>query len=665
MSLHKVPASNTSGRIRSPRTFATRQRSVRSGNDKLTHYIKPMLANIYEKPFDDLDWIFEVKWDGYRAIAEINKEEIKLYSRNGLSFLRLYPAVAEELKKIKEDVILDGEIVVLNKDNKPDFQKLQQYDNNPSLTILYYVFDCLHYNGKSLINLPLLERKKIAEKVLVKSKILKFSDHVLQSGVEFFSKVIQMDLEGMIAKRASSLYYPGKRTKDWLKIKNHNTQEAVIAGYTAPRGAREHFGALILGIYMDKKLKYIGHTGTGFTSATLKEVYETLKPLKRNSSPFDKKITVNSPVTWVEPLIVCAIKFTEITEEGILRHPVFLGLRIDKSAEETTTLDAQVKPRPPAARTNQKAAAAKKTSRKNEKKITVNGHTVTLSNQDKLYWPDDGITKGDLISYYNSISRYILPYLKDRPQSLRRNPNGIKDAGFFHKDAGHDTPAWVDTVSLPAESAKKNIEYILCNNKPTLLFLNNMGCIELNPWNSKIATLDYPDYMVMDLDPSDNNSFEQIIDTAQVVKEILDKAGAPAYCKTSGATGLHIYVPLKARYSYEEIRDFAEIIARLTQEQLPKTTTTERALNKRNGRIYLDYLQNKKGQTLASVYSARPKPGATVSTPLLWKEVKYGLHPSQFNILNIGKRLDKSGDLFSGVLREKINLKKCLRNLEL
>jgi bifunctional non-homologous end joining protein LigD len=468
----------------------------------------------------------------------------------------------------------------------------------------------------------------------------------------------------MIAKRASSLYHPGKRTRDWLKIKNHNTQEAVIAGYTAPRGSRSYFGALILGIYHDKKLKYIGHTGTGFTSATLKEVYDTIKPLKRDSSPFDKKIVVNSPVTWVEPMIVCAIKFTEITEEGILRHPVFLGLRIDKSAEETNTLD--VKATAVAAKSRKKKATEKNSQEKTEKKkhtIKAGGKAVTITNIDKLYWPDEKITKGDLVNYYHSISKYILPYLKNRPQSLRRNPNGIKDKGFFHKDAGHDTPEWVDTISLPAESAGKNIEYILCNNKATLLYLNNLGCIELNPWNSRVGNIDRPDYMVMDLDPSDENSFEQIIETAKAVKEILDKAGAPAYCKTSGATGLHIFVPLKGQYVYDQVRDFGEIIARMTEEQLPRTTTTERSLSKRNGRIYLDYLQNKKGQTVASVYSVRPRPGATVSAPLSWKEVKHGLDPAQFTIFNIEKRLNKTGDLFSEVLKGKINLKKCLKNL--
>jgi bifunctional non-homologous end joining protein LigD len=641
-----------------------RSRSVRSANDKLKDYIKPMLAHIHDQPFDDIDWIFEVKWDGYRAIAEINQEEIRLYSRNGLSFLRLYPEVAEELKKIKEDVILDGEIVVLNQNNKPDFQKLQQYDNHPSLPILYYVFDCLSHNGKSLTHLPLLERKKIAEKVLVKSKILRYSDHVLQSGIEFFSKIIEMDMEGMIAKRAASPYLPAKRTRDWLKIKNHNTQEAIIAGYTAPRGSREFFGALILGIYMGKKLKYIGHTGTGFTSATLKEVYDMLKPLKRDNSPFDKKVVVNSPVTWVDPVLVCAIKFTEITQEGILRHPVFLGLRIDKSAEETNTLDAKARTTTTKTKTQKpKAGSPSRKKKKDKQKRMVGSHEVLLTNQEKLYWPDEKITKGDLIEYYDKVSRYILPYLKNRPQSLRRNPNGIKDRGFFHKDAGHDAPDWVDTASLPADGAKKKIEYILCNNKATLLYLNNLGCIELNPWNSRIGKLDNPDYMVIDLDPSDNNTFEQIIDTARVVKEILDKAGANAYCKTSGATGLHVFVPLKAQYGYDEIRDFAEIIALRTQEILPATTTVERSLNKRNGRIYLDYLQNKKGQTVASVYSVRPKPGATVSTPLLWKEVKPGLTPSMFTMHNLVKRLQKKGDLFQGVLKEAINLKKCLKNL--
>jgi bifunctional non-homologous end joining protein LigD len=639
----------------------TRFRSVRSGgSEKLSRFIKPMLASIDEKPFNDPDWIFEIKWDGYRAISEIRSNDILLYSRNGLSFRHLYPAVYNELKKIKDDVVLDGEIVVLNKNNKPDFQKLQQYGDNHALPIKYYVFDCLSYKGKSLSNMPLIERKKIVQQLLPKSEIIQYADHVETNGKDFFEKVTAMDLEGMIAKRASSLYVQGKRTRDWLKIKNHNTQEAIIAGYTAPRNSRPYFGALVLGIMNKGKLTYIGHTGTGFTQEILQKVFQQLQPLRRASSPFDKKIPVNSAVTWVEPQLVCNVKFTEITEEGILRHPVFMGLRIDKSAKEASSLDKPVQ-HPLSGTTTPKKLTRATAKEKDE--IQVNGHRLTITNKSKFYWPDEKITKGDVLNYYNSIHEWILPYLKNRPQSLNRTPNGIAGEGFYQKDAGEGVPSWIKTKTMMAESANKKIDYIICNDLATLLYLNNLGCIEINPWNSRISKPDYPDYMVLDIDPSEKNTFGQVIETAQAIHEVLEKAGAPSYCKTSGATGLHIYVPLQAAYTYEQIRMFAEAVALLTQEMLPKTTTVERALNKRNGRIYLDHLQNKKGQTLASVYSVRPKPGATVSAPLLWKEVKPSLHPSNFTIQNMLKRINKTGDLFNGVLTEKTNLIKCLKNL--
>ncbi|MBT1702554.1 DNA ligase D [Chryseosolibacter indicus] len=637
-----------------------RMRSVRSsGKEKLTSYIKPMLATLHDKPFDDDKWIFEIKWDGYRAIAEASKQgAVKLYSRNGLSFLKLYPKIADAISSIKEDVVFDGEIVVFNEDNKPDFQKLQQYDMHRSLPILYYVFDCLSYQGKSIKHLPLIERKKIAQSIIPKGSIIRYSDHVEGEGNSFFEHVLKMNLEGMIAKRADGTYLEGKRSKDWLKIKNHNTQEAIIAGYTAPRGSRTLIGALVLAIKAGGKLKYVGHTGTGFTTDILKELYKKLQPLKRLKSPFDYKIPVNGQVTWVEPELVCAIKFSEITEDGILRHPVYQGLRIDKSADETTSIDAPIH-----VENSIKDNTAKKNQKQKSETIKINGHELTITNKQKVYWPSEKITKGDVINYYNSIHKYILPYLKDRPESLRRNPNGIKDEGFFQKDAGDSIPNWIKTSAIEAESAHKMVDYIICNDLATLLYLNNLGCIELNPWNSRLNKLDHPDYMVLDLDPSEENTFDQVIETAQVVHDILEKAGAQSYCKTSGASGLHIYIPLHAAYTYEEIRAFAEIIARLTEEKLPKTTTVERALNKRNGKLYLDYLQNKKGQTLAAVYSVRPKPGAIVSTPLLWKEVKPGLHPSQFHIFNIQERLQTHGDLFASVLKDKINVKKCLKNL--
>jgi bifunctional non-homologous end joining protein LigD len=306
---------------------------------------------------------------------------------------------------------------------------------------------------------------------------------------------------------------------------------------------------------------------------------------------------------------------------------------------------------------------AKNENLEDNRTLKVNGHSLKLTNQNKIYWPEEKITKGQVLKFYDSISTYILPHLKDRPQSLKRNPNGITDKGFFHKDAGDAAPSWVKHIELYSDSAKKNINYILCNNKATLLYLNNLGCIEINPWNSRVKNLDHPDYLVMDIDPSDQNSFDEVVDTALVIKEILDRAQAPAFCKTSGATGLHIYVPMGAAYDYDQTRSLAEIIAHLTQEQLPRTTTIERSLSKRNNRIYIDYLQNRRGQTLSSVYSLRPVPGATVSTPLRWQEVKSGLHPSQFTIYNLPQRLAKLGDLFAGVRREKINLRRALKTL--
>ena len=651
-------------------------RSVRSSKEKIADYITPTMAYTREDAFNDEDWIFEIKWDGYRAIAEVSKKNIKFYSRNGLSFERLYPAIAEELKKIKDDVVLDGEVVVLDKNDRPSFQKLQHYSENRSLPLVYYVFDCLRYKGKDITDLPLLERKKIAAQVLPQSNVLKYSDHVAADGEAFFEHAVKLGLEGIIAKRADSNYAVGRRTYDWLKIKNHNTQEAVITGYTEPRGSRKYFGALVLGMYEKGKLKYIGHTGTGFTEKVLKDVFTTLQPDVRKTSPFDKKVPINGSVTWVDPVHVCAIKYTEVTEEGILRHPVFMGLRIDKKAKEVDHLDVEV-----ASDTNMKTKTKKTTAKKSAAKkvarrktngkseadgevVKVQGHALKFTHLDKIYWPDEGITKGEVIEYYNSVHKYIIPYLKDRPQSLKRNPNGIKDKGFFHKDAGDAAPEWVDSIELYSESADKEIDYILCNNKATLLYLNNLGCIEINPWTSRVKSLDNPDYLIMDIDPSDKSTFDEVIDVARVIKDVLDRAGAASFCKTSGASGLHVYVPLGARYDYEQARSFAEIVASLTMEQLPDTTTMERSLSKRKNKIYLDYLQNKRGQTLASVYSLRPVSGATISTPLDWKEVKSGLSPAQFTMKTLPKRLDKKGDLFKGILMKGIDMAKCLKRLE-
>lgn len=677
---HNTDKTWQSNRPNSRQKNAAAAHRIRGKSHKLSHYIKPMLATASDVPFNDKEWVFEIKWDGYRAITEKKGKQIRFYSRNGLTFNELYPEVAHELTKLKKDCVLDGEIVVLNEEGKPSFQKLQQFDDNRDLPILYYVFDCLSYDGKDITDLPLLERKKFAKKALPKSNVILYSDHVEEEGEKFFSEIIKIDgLEGMMAKRADSTYDEGRRTRSWLKIKLVNTQEAVIAGYTAPRESRKYFGALILGVYHKKKLRYIGHSGTGFTDKMLKELHAKLQPLVIDDSPFDEKVPVNAAVTWVEPELVCNVKFSELTDDGIMRHPVFMGLRIDKEADEVDHVDEPVKTKTTSAKKTPtaKKAAAKKFSRKgskasndigtskeNERLVTVDGHELKLTNQNKIFWPDEKYTKGDVLAYYNKVADYILPYLIDRPQSLKRNPGGIADKGFYHKDAGDKAPDWVKSVEIYSESGNKTIDYILCNNKATLLYLNNLGCIEINPWNSRIQKPDNPDYLIMDIDPSEKNTFNQVVDVALVIKEILDKAGCTSYCKTSGATGMHIYIPLQGRYTYDQARPFSEVIANLAQEQLSDFTTVERPLNQRKGRIYIDFLQNRRGQTLSSVYSIRPVPGASVSTPLLWKEVKHGLSPLDFTIKTIHKRLDKVGDLFANVLTDKNDLRKCIDRLE-
>lgn len=652
---------------------------------KLVEYIPAMLAKETSKAFSSADWLYEIKWDGYRAIAEVNNTEVQLYSRNGNSFLQSYPLVVNELKKLKLNAVLDGEIVVLNEEGNPDFQKLQHYLEHTNYPIQYYVFDLLEVNGEKLYQLPLIERKQRLEKLLKKNDVIKFSDHVLEQGVPFFDAAKAKDLEGVMAKKIDSLYYPGKRTNEWLKIKHHKSEEAIICGFTAPRGGRQYFGALVLGMMVDDKLTYVGHTGSGFDEKKLKEMASLLKPLIRETSPFRERIKTNQPVTWVEPKLVCELKFTEMTSDGKLRHPIFLRLRDDKKASEVTSNISNEKPMKQVKETAGKKTekTAKKTpvkktgeintddgadvvANENEKIFTFGKIKVKTTNRQKVFFPDEGITKGDVIDYYIKMADFILRYLKDRPQSLLRTPNGINGSGFFHKDAGQDAPAWVKSVVVPSESSKKKeIDYILCNNLATLTYLNNLGCIEINPWHSTIKNLDKPDYMIIDIDPSDNNTFEDVIEAALVVKDVLDKAGAYSVCKTSGATGIHIYVPMGKKYTYEQVKDFAYLISMLASEQLPETTTLERSLSKRSkSQIYMDYLQNRRGQTIASVYSLRPKKGATVSTPLTWKEVKPGLNPLDFNIKTVPDRLIKTGDIFSDIFSNAIDLRKCLKNLE-
>ncbi|HSP88220.1 MAG TPA: DNA ligase D [Ignavibacteriaceae bacterium] len=617
--------------------------------------IKPMLAELNNEVFSNDDWIFEIKWDGYRAVAEIEEGEVNLHSRNNISFNQKYFPIVETLKTFDVNVIFDGEVVIVDDFGKSSFQLLQNFQKSGKGKLVYYIFDILHLDGVNLTNLPLTKRKEILKIVLPADlKNIRFSDHIFGDGENFYKVAEERGLEGILAKRADSKYEIGRRSKNWLKIKTRKRQEAVICGFTQPKGSRDKFGSLILGVFDEGELIYIGQAGTGFTDSTLKEVYAKLKPLITDKSPFKQKIVTNTPPTFVKPKYICNVEFAEWTEEGLMRAPVFLGIREDKN------LDDVIKEESPDKNEDEEIISNKGMK---DKEIIINGKNLKLTNLNKIYFPDEGYTKGKLIEYYKNVSKYMLPYLKGRPESLNRHPNGINGESFYQKDVKDQPPDWVHIEKIYSEHNEKHINYLVCNNEATLIYLANLGCIEINPWFSRVENLDNPDYLVIDLDPEDI-SFDKVVEAALAVKEVLDAAGAKSFCKTSGATGLHIYVPLAAKYNYDVAKDFAHLVAQFAHHKVRGFTSLERSPSKRQKKVYLDYLQNRTGQTLAAPYSVRPKPGAPVATPLKWDEVKIGLDPKNYTIKNTLERLAKMGDIFKDVLGKGIDIEKCISKLE-
>jgi bifunctional non-homologous end joining protein LigD len=627
------------------------------------HDIEPMLACPVDAPFDKSGWIFELKWDGYRAIVEVQKDKIRLYSRNLLPFEARYAPIVESLRNLGHEAVLDGEVVVLDETGRSRFQLLQTYQKTGKGRLVYYVFDLLYLDGRDLRPLPLRQRKEVLAKLSTDLPNIRLSEHIEEKGIAFFQAAAARGLEGIMAKDAASPYRSGRRCREWLKIKARRRQEAVIGGFTEPRGSREGLGALVLGVYDGDDLVYIGHTGGGLDDRGLRELRARLEPLEQAACPFRPKPKTNAPVHWVKPVLVCEVRFQEWSDDGRMRHPIFVGLREDKEARD---VHREIEQPVEAAVTDGRRTkrGAKRGSEADDPSSDLGeAPTPTLTHLNKVYWPDEGYTKKDLIDYYRDVAPIILPYLRDRPESLNRHPNGIKSASFFQKDVSKQPPPdWVETVTLYSENERKDVRYILCQNEATLLYLANLGCIELNPFHSRVATLDRPDYVVFDLDPADVPR-EQLVGAALAIRKVLDRLGADSVCKTSGKRGLHIYVALGARYDYDQTRQFAEIIAKLVNEQLPEMTSVIRSPALRSNRVYLDFLQNRRGQTLAAPYSVRPVPGAAVSTPLKWSEVTKKLDPAKFTIQTMRKRLDRVGDLWTPVLGKGIDLMQALQDL--
>ena len=645
--------------------------------------IKPMLATLVDAPFDDDQWQYEVKWDGYRALAFVNKGSVELLSRNNKSFNDKFYPIYDLLREWKINTVLDGEILVLNEKGISQFGALQNWRSEADGELVFYVFDLLWYDGKNLMDLPLYQRQAILNEVLpADDDRVRLGKVFKASGIDFFAAAEKMGLEGIIAKKIESTYASDRRSKEWLKIKVSKRQEVVIAGFTKNEDTSKAFSSLLLGVYENKNLQYVGKVGTGFSDKLQKTMMAQFMPLIIKESPFDELPDVNKPsrfrpnppkakATWLKPELVCEVAFTEVTDDGVFRHPSFQGMREDKKAKEViremeiatddVIKDESTKP--------EKHSVAIKAPKHSERKTLLNpkdqtqvrkikGHELKFTNLNKVYWPDDQVTKRDMFNYYYQIADYILPYLKDRPQSLNRFPGGINGKSFYQKDVKGKAPDWAKTFPYENGEGEKK-EYLVGTDEATLLWMASLGCIEMNPWFSRIESPDHPDYCVIDLDP-DKQTFDQVVETALVTKKILDAIDVPSYCKTSGSTGIHIYVPLNAKYSYDQSQMFAKLIVNLVQSELSDYTTLERTVSARKGKMYLDFLQNRPGATIAGPYSLRPKPGATVSMPLHWDEVKPGLKMKDFNIFNALDRVKAEGDLFKGVLGKGIDLKKAV-----
>ncbi|MGK7393584.1 MAG: DNA ligase D [Candidatus Cyclobacteriaceae bacterium M3_2C_046] len=646
--------------------------------------IEPMLATLVNKPVEG-DYIFEVKWDGFRALGYKDRDHVALRSRNNKSFNEKFYPVFDALKEWPVNVVFDGEIVVLDKQGLPDFSALQNWRSEADGRLVYYVFDLLWLEGYNLMDLPLAERRKILVQVIPAQDIIRLSDHFEISGKEFFNLIDKMGLEGIIAKKSQSTYQPGKRNKTWLKIKTEKQQEVVIGGYTINENTSKKFSSLLTGVFEDGELVFTGAVGTGFNQKMQEDILKRLKPHQIDHSPFSQEPEYNKPsrfrpnppraeVFWVKPEVVAEIAYRTVTTDGSFRHPSFRGIREDKAAKdigwEHSTPAEEIKDQEQKAMKDQLFKGERQPERKTllnpseEIQVkTIESRELKFPNLSKIFWPEEQVTKRDMLNYYYQIAPFILPYLKDRPQTLNRFPNGIHQKSFYQKDVTGKVPDWLETYKFYSEADQREKQFAVCTDEASLLYLAALACIEMNPWSSRQQNPDHPDWCIIDLDP-DQNPFEQVIEAARVTHQVLEVLELPACCKTSGSTGLHIYIPLGAKYTYEDSKEFARALTRVVQKQLPGFTSVERLTSKRKGRIYLDFLQNRPQATVAGPYSLRPKPGAPVSMPLHWDEVKPGLQISDYTIFNAVERAREVGDIFQGVLGPGVDLEQARKSLD-
>jgi bifunctional non-homologous end joining protein LigD len=640
-----------------------------------------MLASLATRAPEGREWLFEIKYDGVRVLAERAGDRVTLLGRSGQVVTGRYPEIVSALRALVFDrFLIDGEIVALDERGVSSFQRLQArmgLTRPPDVAramatvpVEAVFFDCLALEGRDLRQVPLDARKACLERVLPPLGVTRFGGHVEEAGPAFLEAATEARLEGIVAKRRTSLYVP-KRSDAWLKIKCQRRQEFVIGGYTDPQGTRARFGALHLGVYDGTRLVYVSKVGTGFDGAELDRLWQRLEPLHRATSPFDAGTPEGRGHHWVEPQLVAEVRFTDWTRDGGIRHPTYLGLRDDKRPEgchrepidpggldRHLTETARDEPEPA-------MAAARPVAREDAPReaATPSSLRVRLTNLDKVFWPAEGYTKGDLIRYYDAIAPTMLPYLRDRPIVLTRYPDGIAGKSFFQKDAPEFAPDWVRTERIYSKDTDRDIDYFVVDDAEMLQYVANMGTIPIHVWSARTPTLEQPDWFVLDLDPK-GAPFTDVVRVAQAVHRVLDELEVPSHVKTSGATGLHVLTPLGARYTHEQARTLARLLATLVVETVPDIATITRPLAARGGKVYVDFGQNGHGRTIAGPFSVRPLPGAPVSCPLDWSEVTARLDPARFTIRTVPRRFARHADPLRGVLGTGIEMAAVLARLE-
>jgi len=670
--------------------------------------LEPMKAQLVDAAFDDDRWLFEVKWDGIRLVSFIDNGKVSLQTRAGRIVDDEYPQLQAVSRLVNaKQAVLDGEIVALDEEGRPSFQLLQNRGKEPH-PMQYVVFDIVYLDGQRLFRVPLEDRKRLLRDIVRDSDLLKYSEHVLGEGKAFFKAAQQKQLEGIVAKLRDSPYQPGMRSSAWLKIKAVRQQEVVIGGFTEPRGGRRHFGALIVGVYEDGKFVYAGHVGGGFDERSLESLAKLMKPLTVKTSPFSgEPPRGNEKPTWVRPKLVAEVKFAEWTRDGVMRQPVFLGLRDDVDPREVRRelphdADremAQAK-RAPTARGKRQQVAHKTSTRvarsrvsapskatatdipdtplskaaaqiakklrtdirgataselealdaiKTEGNWEVGGRIVHLTNLHKLLFPEDRYSKRDLIRYYVQVAPVMIPYYKDRPLSMNPHPDGIHGKSYWVKDKPDYAPEWIPTFRYQDQKGLK--DWILIEEVATLAWLANHAVIDMHPWYSRVDKPEYPDWSVIDLDPAEGATFKDVVAVAKVMKSALDHLELTGVLKTTGQSGLHIYIPIERRYTLEESRGFVAKLAHMIAELMPEKVTEVWEVKRRTGKIRIDYTQNVINKTLAGPYSVRPALRAPVSTPIAWRELDDSrLRPDKWTIKTLGDRLLEVGDLFHDAL---------------